>query len=56
MSMPNVTPGLLYPLRDVQMEWPRGYCRGCKAELYGDNDEEYCPECLEEQNGEDCDP
>lgn len=43
------TPGLLNPLRDIQQEAPRGYCRRCQAELYESDDEEYCPECLEDE-------
>ena len=56
MSMLRGTVGLLPPLRDIQMEWPKGYCRCCQAELYDYDDDDYCPKCLEERNGEDRDP
>ena len=51
------TPGLLPPLQDMQDVPPLRYCKGCQAELYEgyDEDEEYCPKCLEERNGEDSD-
>lgn len=47
--MPSITPRLKPPLRDSQQEWPKGYCRCCQTELYEYDDDDYCPECLEDQ-------
>ena len=47
--MQRGTTGLLPPLRDMQDAPPLGYCRSCQAELYESDDEEYCPECLEDK-------
>ena len=49
--MAGITIRLKPALRDMQQEWPKGHCRCCQAELYESDDDDYCPECLEEQDG-----